>query len=166
LQAKDHIPELKEWADMYELGDRYIWDRAKRADPSLHFRRHAKKYVLTRRNVSERIAAATMLQKFSMEELKCVVFLDEATVNWEVTPPHYIANSETPEYIWPDVPSAKRRAWAPGMMYLLAINYHMGVVYKARVGHDCELGDFKVSFGMGQDLYIYFFTTISLRLRL
>jgi hypothetical protein len=166
LQAKEHTLELREWVDTYEITDRYIWDRAKRADPSLHYCTHAKKYVLTRKNVNERIAAATALQHFTLEQLKCVVFVDEAKVSWEVHPPHYIANAETPEYIWPDVPNAKRRAWNPGMMYILAVNYHMGVVYKARVGHDTELGRFKVSFGIGHELYIFFSKTISLRLHL
>lgn len=156
LHAKEYIPELKEWADVYDLTDRYIWVRAKRADPSLHYRKHAKKYVLTHKNVKERIATAKKLQLLTKEKLRCVVFLDEATVNWDVQPPHYIANAGTPEYIWPDVPNAKRKAWAPGMMYLSAVNSHMGMVYKARVGHDIEVGLFKVSFGMGLEHSIFF----------
>jgi hypothetical protein len=93
------MSDLEERSDKHDLGDRYIWDRAKRASPSLHFGKHDKKDVLTGDNVRDRIAAATTMQTFSMDELTRVVFLDEATVNWEFTPPHYIANSETPEYI-------------------------------------------------------------------
>jgi hypothetical protein len=140
FQAREHYPVLQQWATQFNLSDRYIFEYGKRGDPTLHFRQHQVKHLLTKEEAKTRISIVEQLMQLSVEELRCIVYIDEATVQWEVDPPHYIAGANTPDFIWPDVPAAMNSAWRPSLSYILAVNYYMGLVYAAPVGHDYDHG--------------------------
>jgi len=58
------------------------FEYGKRSDPTLHFRKHKAKHILTKEAADRRIRVVKQLMKVLTLDLSLIVFIDEATGPW------------------------------------------------------------------------------------